>query len=169
VVQPPERRDFDDRRYIRDPRDLAHYVHLDALYQAYLNAALILLDLGVPVDGGNPYRHSGNQDGFGTYGGPHILTLVTEIATRALKAVWFQKWHVHRRMRPEAFGGRIHAHLDDSLPVSYPMIDEEVLGCRGLEETRRRWARPCCRRPSPRAPPHTPPTARATRPSPGPA
>ena len=37
------------RRYIRNGRDLGQYVHVDALYQAYLNACLILLDLGAPV------------------------------------------------------------------------------------------------------------------------
>jgi hypothetical protein len=96
------------RRYIRNARDLAHYVHLDALYQAYLNACLILLGLGVPLDSGNPYEQSRTQIGFGTYGGPHILSLVTEVATRALKCVWYQKWFVHRRLRPEEFGGRVH-------------------------------------------------------------
>jgi hypothetical protein len=44
--------------------------------------------------------------GFGTFGGPHILALLTEVSTRALKAVWYQKWLVHRRLRPEEFGGR---------------------------------------------------------------
>ena len=40
---------FDSRkRYIRNGRDLGQYVHVDALYEAYLNACLILLDLGVP-------------------------------------------------------------------------------------------------------------------------
>jgi hypothetical protein len=98
-------------RYIRNGRDLTHYVHLDALYQAYLNACLILLGLGAPLDPGNPYGASRTQIGFGTYGGPHILTLVTEVATRALKCVWYQKWFVHRRLRPEEFGGRVHNRL----------------------------------------------------------
>ena len=30
------------------------------------------------------------------------------MATRALKAVWYQKWFVHRWLRPEAFGGLAH-------------------------------------------------------------
>ncbi|KUL23647.1 vanadium-dependent haloperoxidase [Streptomyces regalis] len=107
----PDERDFTHRRYIQTPRDLAHYVHFDALYEAYLNAALILLGNNAPVDAGNPYNFSRNQIGFGTYGGPHILSLVTEVATRALKAVWFQKWYVHRRLRPEEFGGRVHQQL----------------------------------------------------------
>lgn len=126
-------RDHVNRRYLRTPRDLGNYVHFDALYQAYLNAALILLDLGAPVDTGNPYEHSANQIGFGTYGAPHLLSLVTEVATRALKAVWFQKWFVHRRLRPEAFGGRVHAHLSGLR--DYDMIDREVLDSEAVKLT----------------------------------
>ncbi|MEU4764319.1 vanadium-dependent haloperoxidase [Actinosynnema sp. NPDC023794] len=127
----PIKRDHVNRRYLRNGRDVANYVHFDALYEAYLNAALILLDLGAPVDPGNPYRHSANQIGFGTYGGPHLLSLVTEVATRALKAMWFQKWYVHRRLRPEAFGGRVHAHLSGMR--DYSMIDREVLDSQAVK------------------------------------
>ncbi|KOX26472.1 phosphoesterase [Saccharothrix sp. NRRL B-16348] len=130
---PPIKRDHVNRRYLRNGRDMANYVHFDALYEAYLNAALILLDLNAPVDAGNPYRHSANQIGFGTYGPPHLLSLVTEVATRALKAMWFQKWYVHRRLRPEAFGGRIHAHLSGLR--DYAMIDREVLDSEAVKLT----------------------------------
>ena len=109
------------RRYIRSGRDLSQWVHIDVLYQAYFHALLILLTppssdansagIGAPFDAGNPYLTSPTQDGFGTFGGPHIATILAEMATRALKAVWFQKWFVHRRLRPEAFAGRIHNHL----------------------------------------------------------
>ncbi|MEM7430271.1 MAG: hypothetical protein AAF441_29800, partial [Pseudomonadota bacterium] len=40
------------RRFIYTPRDLATYVHYDALYQAYLNACLILLGMQTPFDPG---------------------------------------------------------------------------------------------------------------------
>jgi hypothetical protein len=114
-----------NRLYIRNLRDLATYVHFDALYEAYLNACLILLNMPARVDPGNPYidmpmnRKQRTQDGFATFGAPHILTLVTEVATRALKAVWFQKWGVHRRLRPEEFGGRIEVQLNGR-PASGP-------------------------------------------------
>jgi hypothetical protein len=111
------------RRYIRTGRDLATYVHFDGLYEAYLHAALILLDLRAPFDPGNPYTDSTTQQGFGTYGGPHVLSLVTEVATRALKAVWHQKWFVHRRLRPEAFGGVVHMDLTPGAP-DYPIHQE---------------------------------------------
>ncbi|MEV6236622.1 vanadium-dependent haloperoxidase [Lentzea sp. NPDC051838] len=117
--------------FIRNLRDLAHYVHVDALYEAYLNACLILLADNTPVDPGNPYVNSRTQDGFGTFGGPHVLSLVTEVATRALKAVWFQKWNVHRRLRPEAFGGRVHNHLTGA--ASYP-INDEVLSSAAVKK-----------------------------------
>jgi hypothetical protein len=112
-----------NRRFIATPRDLATYVHDDALYQAYLNACLILLSMGAPFDpafdalsGGGQRCHtnaggascrSRNAGGFALYGGPHVLTLVTEVATRALKAVRYQKFNVHMRLRPEALAGRI--------------------------------------------------------------
>lgn len=95
-------------RFIATPRDLATYVHHDALYEAYLNACLILLGLKAPFDRGLPFQladYKDKQQGFAQFGGPHILTLVTEAATRALKAVRYQKFNVHRRLRPEAVGG----------------------------------------------------------------
>ncbi|MEO8380716.1 MAG: vanadium-dependent haloperoxidase [Acidobacteriota bacterium] len=110
-------------RSIRSMRDLGQYVHVDALYEAYLNACLILLGHNAPFDSGNPYEPGHpdqvNQIGFGTFGGPHILSLLTEVATRALKAVWYQKWMVHRRLRPEAYGGLVH--LTKSGTKNYPL------------------------------------------------
>ena len=107
------------RRFITTPRDLATYVHYDALYQAYLNACLILLEMKSPTDpafdqlsgagvlysGGNGLQRQAG--GFALFGGPHILTLVTEAATRALKAVRYQKFNNHLRLRPEALAARI--------------------------------------------------------------
>lgn len=99
------------RRFIYTPRDLATYVHYDALYEAYLNACLLLLSRGAAFDPGIPFQKADNMDhqqGFAHFGGPHILSLVTEVATRALKAVRFQKYNVHRRCRPEVIAARIH-------------------------------------------------------------
>lgn len=95
------------RRYMRMGRDLGQWVHIDVLFQGYFQAFLVLAGLGAPVDEGNPYNGNPTQDGFGTFGGPHIATLLCEVSTRALKAVWFQKWFVHRRLRPENFAARI--------------------------------------------------------------
>jgi hypothetical protein len=78
------------------------------LYQAYLNAAFLMLDAGIPHSRGFPEPSiSGRRDAFATFGGPHILSLVTEVATRCLKAVRRQKFNYHRRARPEALAGRM--------------------------------------------------------------
>lgn len=108
-----QRREFPAYRVMTTPRDLATYVHYDALYEAYLNACLILLGMGAPFDPGIPFQKpdvEDKQQGFAHFGGPQILTLVCEAATRGLKAVRFQKFNVHRRLRPEALGGLIHQY-----------------------------------------------------------
>lgn len=134
-------------RYIRNGRDLAQWVHVDVLFQAYFQAMLILLQpanssdpisgggIGAPVDANNPYNSSITQDGFGTFGGPYAATMVCEPATRALKAVWYQKWSVHRKLRPEAFAGRVHNLLTGA--ANYP-IHSDVLNSRALNRLRRK-------------------------------
>ncbi len=96
-------------QHVRNGRGLAAYVHVDVLYEAYLNACLLLLDSGAPLDPNNPYANSRTQTGFGTFGAPHVKTLVAEVSQRALKAVWYVKWFVHRHLRPEEFGGLVQA------------------------------------------------------------
>lgn len=109
-------------RPIARMRDLATYVHDDALYQAYLNAALIMLDECYPLDPDIPFHGAAtrkfpfpgamgddtNRTPFALFGPPHLLTLVTEVSSRALKAVRLQKFSVHRRLRPEAAGALFH-------------------------------------------------------------
>jgi hypothetical protein len=123
-------------RYIRNGRDLSTYVHFDALYEAYLNACLILLGSKAPFDVGMPYRSSPRQEGFGTFGGPHILSLVTEVATRALKAVWRQKWLVHRRLRPEAYGGLVERNMAGA---AYP-VHADVTNSQALVEVESKFS-----------------------------
>jgi hypothetical protein len=119
-------------RYIRNLRDLAEWVHIDALYQGYLHACLILLGQGTRLDPGLPLYNSKTQAGFAQCGGPHILSFVTEVATRALKAVWYQKWFVHHRLRPEEYGGRVHNHLAGA--ANYP-LHPDILRSRAVAET----------------------------------
>ena len=109
-------------RYMRNGRDIGQWVHIDVLFQAYFQAFLILAGAGAPFDDGNPYNNNPTQIGFGTFGGPHIATLLCEVSTRALKAVWFQKWFVHRRLRPEVMAERVHRTLFAA--AGYPVHSE---------------------------------------------
>jgi hypothetical protein len=116
-------------RYIRNGRDLAAWVRHDVIFQAYFNAMLVLLDQGAALSSGNPYRLSRTQLGFGTFGEPHVASALCAVTTRALKTVWFQKWFVHRRLRPEAFGGRIHNHVTRvaAYPIHTDILNSPVL------------------------------------------
>lgn len=128
---------FDDTpRYVRNGRDLCAFVHIDALFQAYLLGALLLSQVNAPLNPGSPYLSSPTQTGFGTFGPPFMLTILVEGCTRALKAVWYQKWFVHRRLRPEEFGGRVHQVKVGQ--AHYP-IHRDVLRSQVLDEVNRRY------------------------------
>jgi hypothetical protein len=126
------------RRFIRNLRDGATYVHFDQVINAFYNAGMILLseptgnqltfqagvtgrpmiDLEFPKNQGNPYDPPGTamdarkQVGFGTFGPIHLLQVLSEVLGRSIRAVWWQKWGVHRRLRPEEYGGRVHNQVN---------------------------------------------------------
>ncbi|HYW13436.1 MAG TPA: vanadium-dependent haloperoxidase [Longimicrobium sp.] len=126
--------DFTQRRFIRNLRDGANYVHFDLVINPWYNAAWILAseptgtqqaaaagavpmrDREFRADTGNPYDllapDSPTEAGFVTFGDVHLFELLTEVIGRAGRAVWWQKWGVHRRLRPEEFGGRIDNWLN---------------------------------------------------------
>ncbi|MDH2434631.1 vanadium-dependent haloperoxidase [Pokkaliibacter sp. MBI-7] len=108
------------RRRIQTLRDLARLVNRDALHQTYFNAALLLDSWGADTDPHNPYNALHRQIGFGTLGGPNLLALVSEVATRALKVVWRQKW-LHRRLRPEVYGGLLHVQARKGRNYGLPL------------------------------------------------
>lgn len=145
-------------------RDMGQYVHVDSLFEQYVNACQILQvprDVNAPIPGGlkvpqddgkpnlvggglfrprfpsllndgNPYRESKVQQGFGTLGIPDVKVLIAEAAKRALKAAWYQKWSVHRRLRPEEFAGRIDVRKKYERdypfnPNAFDILEREVL------------------------------------------
>lgn len=103
------------RMFLTTPRDIATYVHFDALYQAYHVACNLMLAGGAPFgfDRGLPETHSRTRAAFASYGGPHVLALVAEVSSRALKLVWRQKWMHHRRLRPEVAAALVTLHAND--------------------------------------------------------
>ncbi len=104
-------------RYISSNRGLGEWVHSDFTYQAYQSAALIMLSFGsAALSERNPYKNSTNQGAFVTFGGPQVLDLVTKAAVVSLKAAWYQKWLVHRRLRPEVFAARVENQQNGTKP-----------------------------------------------------
>jgi hypothetical protein len=117
-------------RYLYNGRALGEWAHRNFTYQATLIAALILLGYGnAALDDANPYKGQSTQSGFITFGAPHILDLLGRVANQSLKAAWYQKWAVHRRLRPEETGGRIHNHMSGAAryPLHSKLFDSPAL------------------------------------------
>ena len=108
------------RRHICCGRDLATWTRTDYPGQAGVQAALLLEALRAPVTPQHPYVRSRNQAGYVTFGLPFIVDLASRVAMHALRASWFQKWVVHRRLRPEELGGRLEAAAAGAPIVAWP-------------------------------------------------
>jgi hypothetical protein len=118
-------------RYIRNARDLAQYLLVDFEGQANIFAALLLASYGnAALSPGNPYLHSSTQAGGISFGAQQQVDLVARAPNEALRATYFQKWLVHRKLRPETFGGRIHNHVTGA--ASYP-IHSDILNSAALK------------------------------------
>ena len=92
-------------RYQHSGRSLTAFTHVDVLFQTFFTAYLVLGTMGAPINPGNPYVNSRTQNGFGTFGGPDFAATLANAARAALNSVWYQKWWVHLRHRPESGGG----------------------------------------------------------------
>jgi hypothetical protein len=77
---------------------------------------------------------------FNDFGALFIEKKVIEASEHGQKAAWHKKWNVHRRLRPEEYGGRIEAALSSTLdaPVDYP-IPDNLRHSDALEETKIRF------------------------------
>ena len=119
------------RRYLTTPRDIATYVHYDALYQAYLVACVRMLgDGSFAKDRGMPETSSRTRSAFASFGGPHVLALLPEVSTRALKAVWRQKWLHHRRTRPEVVAAWLTLHENGPARIGDPVLADALTSLR---------------------------------------
>lgn len=142
-----------EARYIRNGRDLGEYAHRDFTYQAFLSACLIALKAGTLPDGGNPYKHSRTQGAFTTFGQPYLLYLLAVVTQAALKSCWYQKWLVHRRLRPEEFAGRVEVHLRETAEMP---LHAGLFSSAAIEETRRRYGAALLSQPYPEGSPTHP-------------
>ena len=123
-------------RYITTGRDLAEYIHAGpALGWA---AALILATPGGGTDQrysgiypptepasypSNPYRKSKTQGPAGaTFGLPYVQALLATGISNSVRASYWQKYFVHRAVRPEAYGGLAHHRLANGVS-DYPLHD----------------------------------------------
>ncbi len=120
------------RRYLHDGRGFSAFTHVDELYQAYLAAYLVFETLGIKSNPGSPYNSFKNQQPFGTFGGPDIAATLGAVARAAINAVWYPKWIVHLRHRPESGGGIVHL-MKTGLGTTDGKADPIVLNSAALQ------------------------------------
>lgn len=116
---------LDGTRYITTLRDAGQWVHIDFPHQSSLWATIQLLGRRIGISPASPYggtleeRRILTAEAFGSLGGPDITILSGLAAVYGLKHAWFQKWCVHRRLRPEVYGQRLELFRRGSLPAGF--------------------------------------------------
>ena len=134
-------------RFMRYGRDLANWVQYDDLpSQEFTNATWVLLHQEVPCmrvvpdpaailrggsapfHTGDPYKDSRTQDALFNFGPFTPLFAINQVLPFAMRAVWFQKYYVHRRLRPEEFGGLIHNQKTGKkdYPIKRELLESNV-------------------------------------------
>lgn len=127
------------RRYFINGRDQGEIAHNPP--PVYTNAALILLGkpakdnplaggVGAPYNPSNPYNKSKTQvGGSGTFGPGYVQGLIAAVSAHAIRAAYWQKYYVHRRLRSEAFGGLVHNNKvkKTDYPIHPDVFNSEIL------------------------------------------
>ncbi|NEU82862.1 vanadium-dependent haloperoxidase [Nostoc sp. UIC 10630] len=118
-------------RYIATVRDLGEYAHIGG--PTYLGASLILGSIGTPLNPGNPYVRSNTQVGSNaTFAAGHLQALLNLGSSRVIRASYWQKYYLHRILRPEAYGGLVYNNIVNK--TQYP-INSEVFNSKALAQT----------------------------------
>jgi hypothetical protein len=136
----PKPATFDSvRRYISTIRDLSEFSHTPGA--SFYGASLILGGarnakdplsggIGAPLDAGNPFVKSKTQQGGnGTFALGHAQALLSLSTSRAIRVAYYQKYYVHRTLRPEAYGGLVHNNIVNN--TQYP-IHRDILNSKAL-------------------------------------
>jgi hypothetical protein len=96
-------------RFIRNVRDVGNLANSDSIFSVYFRAAIALGGLGVGIDTNSPYNGDTRINGFNTFSSAYLFQLLAQ-AAQTEAAAFYEKWFVHRKVRPEA-----HANLVDGI------------------------------------------------------
>lgn len=120
IVDPSGSDNLLGERRIISLRDGGQWVHIDFPHQAGLWASIILLGLRAGASSAIPYANCDITTSvpFGSLGGPDLSIQPALAGVYALKHAWFQKWCVHRRLRPEEYAHRLELFRRGDLGTS---------------------------------------------------
>ncbi|MEA2564047.1 MAG: hypothetical protein QOH06_5551 [Acidobacteriota bacterium] len=113
-------------RFIRNGRDMGMNAAFDRVYSAYFRAVLILQAIFpfaqvAGVDASFPFPVGSRQGAFTNFGLAHLSEMIGSVG-KSERHAWYQKWQVHRRLRPEEYGGLVHRVKVDG--AAYPLHDD---------------------------------------------
>jgi len=118
-------------RYLFTGRDLAEYNHGGS--PLFWGAALTLAAIA-PLSPTNPYLTSPTQaSGNGSFSLGWLQGLLARATSLVIRSAYWQKWFVHRNLRPEAYGGLVHQRIVNRRR-DYP-VHEDVLNSKALART----------------------------------
>ncbi|HWA72365.1 MAG TPA: phosphoesterase [Polyangiaceae bacterium] len=118
-------------RYLFTGRDLAEYNH--GGNPLFWGAALTLASIA-PLGPTNPYLSSATQaSASATFALGWFQGLLARAISLVIRASYWQKWFVHRNLRPEAYGGLIHHRIANGRD-DYP-VHPDVLNSRAVART----------------------------------
>jgi hypothetical protein len=134
-------------RYITTGRDLGEWVRHIPPFPIFVLQLLATPAFGAdprfggmfaaaqpPTHPANPYRRLSRQNPAATFGPPHVGALVFEAYNNTVRAAYWQKFSLHRTLRPEAYGGLAHHRLTGGVS-DYPLHDA-FLRSEALDRTR---------------------------------
>jgi hypothetical protein len=102
------------KRFVRSVRDLGSLAASDSIFSIYFRAAICMQNLRIATDPNIPYNLDPVKriSGFNTFSTAWLFSLIGRVhETEA--AAFYQKWYVHRKVRPEA-----HANLVDGIKTN---------------------------------------------------
>lgn len=147
-VAPSKPTKFDGTlRYITTGRDLAEYAHI--IPAGFLAASLILGTaanktdpafggIGASLNPSNPYLKSKTQSGASsTFGTLYFQGLLALASSRSIRVAYWQKFFIHRTVRPEAYGGLIHHRIVNKVD-DYP-VHADILNSKALDRARAKF------------------------------
>ena len=114
-------------RFIRSARDLGSLAASDELFSIYFRAAVFLQGIRTPLDSNVPYVLDKNNRivGFNTFSTPWLFSLLGRVhQTEA--ACFYQKWYVHRKLRPEAQANLVDGIMTKRLALN-PSLHPDLL------------------------------------------
>ena len=116
--------------YIQTIRDLAIYINRDEIWQAFFNAAVILLDAGVRPGFFSEIRKD-PRGRFINLGVVDLYNLMMKAIKLAMNAAWVWKWH-QLKQRPEEMAYQVHLtkkYPTDPSAVPFPdlLLNSQIL------------------------------------------